>query len=338
MMSDNALRPLVVLGEALCDLLPPAPGVALQAATTLTPALGGAPANVAVQIARLGLPSALITAVGDEPLSARTLQGLRAEGVDTSAIIVRERGRLGLTLVAVDAEGERAFFPWREGAADQTLRSDELDTGLIANARCLVRGTVSMRSDAVRDATRHAVAVARDHGVPVVLDVNLRRKMFEVQAELLALALESVRTATVVKATREEAAALFEGREPAAAPLDDDALMSRLLEEGPALVLLTLGDEGARAATRHARAFVAASEVKVVDATGAGDAFVGAAAAALFADAQPPALDDLDEVALRSLLTAANAAGAAACTALGATAGLLDHQQLTLPELPRSAS
>ena len=53
---------------------------------------------------------------------------------------------------------------------------------------------------------------------------------------------------------------------------------------------------------------------------------------------EPASEPDLDEAALRSLLTVANAAGAAACTALGATTGLLDHQQLTLPELPRSAS
>jgi fructokinase len=327
-MSDNALRPVVVLGEVLCDLLPPAPGVALQEAATLTPALGGAPANVAVQVARLGLPTALISAVGEEPLSARVLQTLAEEGVDTSAVIVRERGRLGLTLVAVDADGERAFFPWREGAADQTLSAQEIDEALVRRARCLVRGTVSMRSDAVRGATRRAVAVAHDAGVPVVLDVNLRRKMFAVESELLALARESVADAQVVKATREEAAAVLE-----APDLDDEALIDGLLEAGPELVLLTLGHEGAWAATRRARVRLPAPDVHVVDATGAGDAFLGAATATLFAGEPPTSLARLGAPALTSLLQTANAAGAAACTALGATAGLLDHRQLPLVTL-----
>jgi sugar/nucleoside kinase (ribokinase family) len=317
----------VVLGEVLCDLLPPAPGVALEEAATFTPALGGAPANVAVQLARLGLPTALITAVGEEPLSTRALRVLRAAGVDTSSVIVRRRGRLGLTLVSVDADGERAFFPWREGAADQTLRADEVDEALIARARCLVRGTVSMRSREVREATRYAVAQAHAADVPVVLDVNLRRKMFAVEAELLGLARESVRGAQIVKATREEAAALLK------APDDDDAtLMAKLLDEGPDLVLLTLGEQGAKAATRKANAFAPAPAVDVVDATGAGDAFLGAAAAALFAG-DGVDIEQLHASALLSLLTTANAAGAAACTALGATAGLLDRDRLPLPPL-----
>ena len=326
-MSDKDLHPIVVLGEVLCDLLPPAPGVAIEQAITLTPALGGAPANVAVQLARLGVPTAMISAVGPDPLSARMLSTLRAEGVDTSRIVMRDRDRLGLTLVAIDAAGERTFFPWREGAADQTLRSDEIDTGLIARARCLVRGTVSMRSEKVRDATRHAVAAAEEARVPVVLDVNLRRKMFAAEAELLAVARESVQHAQVVKATREEAAALLEAPDS-----DDDELLARLIAQGPSLALLTLGEEGAKAATRDASAFAPAPRVEVVDATGAGDAFVGAMTAHLFGQHSPYSLDNLNGPRLQALLHVANAAGAAACRRLGATTGMLTAQQLPLSE------
>lgn len=328
-MSDNHLRPAVVLGEALCDLLPPAPGVAVQTADTLRPMLGGAPANVAVQLARLGTPAALITAVGTDPLSLRTLHALRAEGVDTAAIIERARGRIGLTLVTVDADGERAFFPWRAGAADQTLTAAEVDTDLVARARCLVRGTVSMRSPAVREATRAAVDAARGAGVPVVLDVNLRRKMFALEEELFALARESVQHADVVKATREEAAALY------AAPHDtDEALCRRVLDDGARLVLLTFGAEGALAATRHDCVRVDAPSVEVVDATGAGDAFVGAATAALFQQPRRSAeLEALTAGDLSALLTFANRAGAAACTALGATTAQLRVADGPLPSL-----
>ena len=83
-MSDKDLQPIVVLGEVLCDLLPPAPGVAIEETTTLTPSLGGAPATVAVQLARLGVPTAMISAVGPDPLSARMLSinhGPHSQGV-----------------------------------------------------------------------------------------------------------------------------------------------------------------------------------------------------------------------------------------------------------------
>lgn len=307
---------VIVLGEALCDLYPAALGESFEQTDALHLSLGGAPANVSVQLARLGVDVALWTAVGRDPLSRRTVGGLAAEGVDTAAIRVRDRGRIGLTLVEVDAAGERRFTPFREGSCDQTLAEADLPLGELRGAAALLHGTVSLRSPTPRTATQAAVRAARAAGARVVLDVNLRPGMYDDLDEMHALARAAVREAHVVKATREEAQALYgEG--------DDDALVRRLLAEGPELVLLTFGEAGARVATRRASHEEPAAPCTAVDATGAGDAFLGAAVFALLARLPPGApISPLTDDDLAAIARAATWAGARATEHRGATPGM----------------
>ena len=327
--NHNVSPPAVVLGEVLCDLFVPEPGVALSAAPVLVPMLGGAPANVAVQMARLGCPVELVSAIGTDPLGERALLELEREGVGVRHVQRRRERRTGLTLVQVDRDGERHFFPWRERSADLSLSPDELPARLLEETPLLHRGTVSLRSEPAKGATRAAVARARAAGAIISLDVNLRYRMFPSAERLCSLARSAVRDAHVVKATREEAEALFEGqggdaREGTSMRTDPDTLIDRLHKAGADLVLLTFDADGARLSSRRARVSVPTPRVQVVDATGAGDAFMGAALAELLARGLgADELARLSEGVLEDIGRRACAAGAAAVTRLGATAGML---------------
>ncbi|MFZ9886233.1 MAG: carbohydrate kinase family protein [Myxococcota bacterium] len=306
-----------VFGEVLCDLYAAELQAGLAGSRHLVPHLGGAPANVAVQLARLGGRVELLSAVGHDPLSERLLAALAEAGVGTRHVRRKAGHRVGLTLVEVDERAERQFHPWRDGAADQVYGVDDLPRSALATAALLHRGTVSLRSPRSRQATAAAVQDAKTAGAVLTLDVNLRPRMFPSLERLLQRARASLKTAHVVKATVEEARALVGSGEAG-------ELARALLRRGPGLVLLTAGAEGALLATRHREVWVDAPRVKAVDATGAGDAFMGAALMVLLvAKVTPKTVGALEAHDLEALGWAACHAGAKATTKLGATTGMV---------------
>ncbi len=305
-----------MLGEVLCDLFPPKGGVPFVEAASLVPRLGGAPANVAVQVARRGVRAGLISAVGADPLGARLLAELKREGVEVAHVRRRASHRTGVTLVEVDADGERRFYPLVDRRADLTLEAADVVPAYVRSFAAVHTGTVCLRTASSRAACRALVKTARAARRLVSLDVNLRWAMYATRDELLRRARAALADADVVKATRDEALALL-----AASPrVSNQGLAERLLAAGPRLVLLTLDARGAVVANRGASVSVPAPAVEVVDATGAGDAFLGVALAQLLERGTPP--DALDADALREVGRAACAAGSACCTALGATTAM----------------
>jgi len=317
---------LVVFGEVLCDLFAPRPGIPLADASVLVPHLGGAPANVAVQAARLGVQVGLVTAVGPDPFGERLRRLLVAEGVDLSGLVVMPGRRTGVTLVEVDGAGERTFFGFREASADLALTPKDVlgpaSRRLLRSARICHSGTVSLRNDASRDATEALQDAARANGALISLDVNLRPGMYPSTTLLLERASRALERADIVKATREEAALLCgsAGRRRGVR-----RLAAMLLERGPRLVVITDGDAPLCVATRQHQVVLEAVPVKVVDATGAGDACCGAVLTALLGMnvVGPGGLDSLDEAQLFRLADVGRRAGAAAVRALGATTGML---------------
>jgi fructokinase len=312
----HAPVPALVLGEILCDLFTSAPGVSLVDAPVLHPQLGGAPANVAVQMARLGASVGLISVLGMDPMGERCAKVLVNEGVDVTRVRRISDRKTGLTLVDLDAHGERVFHPWRERSADMALSVGDVDDRVIQRAPILHTGTVSLRSGAGRLATRKAVRAAHAGGAIVSLDVNLRYRMFKSREALLTLARGALAHADVVKATDDEARDLLGNH-------GLDSLLDHMLARGPTLVCLTRGEKGAVLATQKLRVHVESPHVAVVDATGAGDAFCGSVLADLLGQrATRATLADLDEHALWGMGHRACLCGAQTVTAMGATTAM----------------
>jgi fructokinase len=329
-MADKRVR-VVVCGEVLCDLFSPRAGIPLADATRLVPRLGGAPANVAVQLSRLGVGVALVTGVGPDPFGDRVQRALIAEGVDLRAVRTIPGRRTGATLVEVDADGERRFFGFREASADLALAVTDVDRPdvrrLLRGVDVVHSGTVSLRTDNARDATRFLQQTGRAHGAMISVDVNLRPGMYPDRALMLERADGAVAAADILKATREEAALVLGRRASSRLSLLAEGLLAR----GPRLVMLTDGDQPMLVGTRRHVIERPAHPVRVVDATGAGDAFCGAALAALLdAGVSAAQLGDVDEATLIRVIEAGRRAGAAAVTRMGATTAMIRR-------LPRAA-
>jgi fructokinase len=316
-MSNVSPYPRVmVVGEILCDLFPHDPPATLIDTPYLVPHLGGAPTNVAVQLARLGETPLLLSVVGQDPMGMRVLQHLAREGVDLRFVRRSPTRKTGLTFIQVDSDGERQFFPWRKSAADEEFCEDDLSPDAFQDIHLLHHGTVGLRGPKSRVATQRAVQMARASGALISLDVNLRFGVFEDPAELKTLAIHALAQAHVLKATSEEAQFLFgEG--------DNQELLERILSAGPKLVMLTHGAAGATIATRQAVVQVDSPQVNVVDATGAGDAFTGVFLTCLIQNqVSPHTVAQISVGQMKEWGRTACSGGAYAVTKVGATSGM----------------
>ena len=312
----TAALDVLCLGEALVDLLPDRRG-ALRDCERFEVHSGGAPANVAVGLARLGLRTGFAGVVGDDEFGRLLERKLAGEGI---ALHLRftTAARTGLWFVALDERGERTFFaPTGAESADKLLESS--DVARLPPARFLHCGSSAHIRPVAQRALVEAIAWAQRQDVRVSFDPNVRAHLWPDLRDLAALCEAVLPRCHFVKLSEEEIEPCLGVR---ATP--DEAL--RLLEDrGVAIGCITLGERGAIARSGGETVRVAAPRVDVVDTTGAGDGFVAGVLAALAAPG-PARLPD--RAALERALQLGCAIGSRVCTRLGAVQGLPRREEL----------
>jgi fructokinase len=262
---------VVCLGEALIDRLGPPGGDPAQD-LPVDDRLGGAPANVACGLARLGTPVAFVGRLGQDAVGEAFSSLFSERGLDT-ALLQRDAERPSrIVLVRRSRDGERQFqgFAGDEGAgfADQAL-----EPALLPQARWLLIGTLPLAAPGSASALLSAVRQARNQGTAIALDVNWRPTFWDADADPSAgpppSAVAAIRPlleqAALIKLAREEAIWFFGSAQA--------QVISGLLPQAPDVVVtdgaepVTWWMEGASGC------FPAFRPSDVVDTTGAGDAF-----------------------------------------------------------------
>ena len=169
---------LVAIGRVSVDLYGQQVGSRLEDIATFAKAVGGSPANVAIGAARLGLRSALITRVGDEPMGRFVREQLAREGVETRSVHVDPQRLTALVLLSVrDAETFPLIF-YRENCADAALSPADIDASLIASARAVLVTGTHFSLPAGAEAQSAAVRIAKAHGRRVILDIDYRPNLW----------------------------------------------------------------------------------------------------------------------------------------------------------------
>ena len=307
----------VCLGELLIDFVPTVTGTSLVDAPAFKKAPGGAPANVAVGLSRLGASAAFMGKVGDDAFGRFLADTLVAAGVDVDPLHFTDKARTALAFVSLRADGEREFMFYRHPSADMLLAAEDVDVDLITRARLLHFGSISLIDEPCRSATLRAIAVARDAGLLVSYDPNLRLALWpDAQAAKAGIMLGWPK-ADVIKVSEDELEFLTGDTHPVRAG-------RRLWHERLRLLVVTRGRQGCFYLTPKLESEVPGFQVEAVDATGAGDAFVAGLLCGLLAD---PTIPD-DEQRLRALCRFANAAGALTTTERGAIPTLLDSERV----------
>jgi len=265
--------------------------------------------NVAVALARLGVPSSFCGFVGTDPFGQRILALLGDEGVDTGSLHVAPGTDTSLALAWRDSRGEGAFRLLR--MADRLLSPEHVEQAGIPSATALVVGSVALSASPSRAAIERALVIAHDHRVPVIIDVNVRPSLWPDPVKLRAACEPLFAAATVVKMSLDDARELWEASTPeeAIAELRTRPARLNVITDGARRVTI---HDAASGTVWHQPVFA----VRSVDPTGAGDAFTAALISRLIArNWESPDQDDL---------TFAIAAGALATTQPGAITALPD--------------
>ncbi|MCX5732934.1 MAG: PfkB family carbohydrate kinase [candidate division NC10 bacterium] len=261
------------LGEALVDLVSTKSGVRLDRAPAFRKAAGGAPANVAVGVARLGRRSGFIGALANDPLGRFLGETLRRAGVDVRATR-RSRHRTALALVSLALDGDREFLFYGDRAAHFDLTLTAQMRRMIRNARIFHFGSISLIQDPARTATMEAIREARAAGALCSYDPNLRLNLWPDAGCARRWMWDALGFADVVKVNEEEMTFLT-GRTGVAGGL------RALTAAGPRLAIMTQGARGCAFRSPGGEGQVPGYPAHVLDTTGAGDAFMAGLLAGL---------------------------------------------------------
>lgn len=291
----------MVCGEALID-------VVRDAAGTTRPSPGGGPFNTARALARLGVPVAFLGRLSDDE-SGRELASLLASDGVSLALASIGHERTTVAVADVDEEGVAEYTFDADGTSAPNLTTAMVPARLASDVRALHVGTLGMVLEPMAS-TLIEIVEREGQGRFVMLDPNIRSGLIpdDVYRERLSRVIAG---STVVKASDGDMAWLYPGASHGTAA-------HRLLEAGVHLVVVTVGERGAFAATREHQVSVDAIHVEVADTIGAGDSFGAALLAWLHDhDALEPDLR-LEKTELRRALEFACLAAAITCSRVGA--------------------
>ncbi|MEL6579860.1 MAG: carbohydrate kinase [Cyanobacteria bacterium J06621_12] len=266
-----ARRPakVICLGEILFDCLADELGKSVSEVTSWTSYPGGAPANVACALAKLGTPSAFIGSVGQDDLGKELVLLLESVGVDVAGIQYSQKFPTRQVYVTRSLEGDRTFAGFGKLVADQFadayLDRESLPTKLFLEAEYLVIGTLELAYPQTRAAVFRALELAVEYHLKIVLDVNWRSMFWLDEREALSLIEKLWDYVDFLKLAEEEARWLFETADAGAIFYHLGSVEGVLVSNGAAQVSYCLSENEGR---------VSPFQLKVVDTTGAGDAFL----------------------------------------------------------------
>ncbi|RRT41126.1 hypothetical protein BHE74_00044680 [Ensete ventricosum] len=243
-VNGDATGLVVSFGEMLIDFVPTVSGVSLAEAPGFLKAPGGAPANVAIAVARLGGRCAFLGKLGDDEFGRMLAAILRDNGVDDSGVTFDAGARTALAFVTLRADGEREFMFYRNPSADMLLTEAELNLDLIRKAKVFHYGSISLITEPCRSAHLKAMEVAKEAGALLSYDPNLRLPLWPSAAEAREQILSIWDAADIIKVSDVELEFLT-GTDSV-----EDEVAMRLWRPSLKLLLVTLGDKGCKYYTK----------------------------------------------------------------------------------------
>lgn len=308
---------ILTTGELLIDFTPVR---AEGYPDAVCPNPGGAPANVAVQLSRLGVSAGFIGKVGQDSFGNMLRDCLVDNRVDTRGLVSDEDFRTTLAFVHLNKEGDRSFTFYRNPGADTQLHLEEVDLQQLEECRILHFGSLSLTNDPSKTTTLSLVQKAREMGKCISYDPNWRPALWKSEEEGVQAMRLGFPLCHILKISEEELALLT----------GTDSIregVRQLHQTGIKLIVVTLGASGCVSSLNGQLIHHPTFATPVIDTTGSGDSFWGAFLAQLHQGGYdtPEALERLDQQTLNEYCRFANGAGSICATKLGGIPALADR-------------
>jgi len=263
------LSRVFAIGEALIDFIPKEKGVTLSEVSTFEKAPGGAPANVASTVAKLGGTSSFIGKLGMDAFGDFLVDTLKNVNVDISHILRTEQAKTALAFVSLKHDGNRDFMFYRNPSADMLLSQEEIKSDWFNKNDILHFCSVDLIEAPVKYAHIKAINSIKAKGGIVSFDPNVRLFLWENKEECRKTILSFIPMCNILKISDEELEFITNIK-------DREAAIKSLFLGDVEVVIFTKGPSGSELYTKEFFASVEGNTVKAVDTTGAGDAFIGA--------------------------------------------------------------
>ena len=265
MNNDRPDNDLLAVGEVLIDLISTEYSEDLQGAIAFQRMQGGSPANLAVNIVRLGGKAALAARAGEDGFGRFLKASLDVVGVDTRYLVLDQNHQTSLVFVA-KTPGTPDFQAYR--SADYQLTSNDIPDTAIDGSRIIHTTTWPLSLQPSRSVVLEVLKKAQEKGKIVSLDPNFSQKIWQDVGEARKVLIEAFKYVSITKASLDDSRRLFGGQDT---PED---YIQRFHELGPSIVVFTQGKEGSLVSLNGViLERLPARPIKVVDATGAGDSF-----------------------------------------------------------------
>lgn len=308
---------VVALGELLVDFTEN--GVSPQGNPLLEANPGGAPCNVLAMLSNLGKKTAFIGKVGQDSFGRMLMKAVKESGIEVKNLIMDDKVPTTLAFVHTLPDGDREFSFYRNPGADMMLKKEEVMEEVIKDGRIFHFGTLSSTHEGVREATRYAIKVAKDNGLLISFDPNLR--------EMLWASLEEARREIAYGLSQCDILKISDNELEFMTGTSDYTKGVSILRESYQipLIFVTLGKNGSRAYYKdmmvEAKPFI---QENTIETTGAGDTFEGCALNYVLEHG----LEELSEENLKELLVFANAGASIITTRKGALKVMPEEEEI----------
>ena len=309
---------VIAMGELLIDFT--MNGQSEQGNNLFEACPGGAPCNVLAMLNKLGKKTAFLGKVGDDQFGRLLRDTISSAGIDASNLLTDDEVNTTLAFVHTFPDGDREFSFYRNPGADMMLHEEEVEEDFIRQARLFHFGTLSMTHEEVRKATKKALKAAKDNGLLVSFDPNLRFSLWDDLDALKKTVNDFIPYADIVKISDEEL-------EFITGKTDIKDAVPEILGGRTKYVIYTKGADGAEIYTKDGMAEAPGYSIEVRDTTGAGDSFIGAFLFCILRDE----VEDLDSVSkdkLYEYLDFSNAYAANTSTKEGALAAMATMDEI----------
>jgi len=295
------------LGDAVVDLLP-------LENKTYQACAGGAPANVAVGIAKLDNRAGFIGRVGDDPFGHFMQDTLAQYGVDCQCLEFDPKVKTSTVLVDLGKNGERSFTFLVSPSADQFLSQAAIPS---FDRDILHFCSLALVGKNCRTTLDHAITKLKSSSGKISFDINLREQMWDDKQQMRDIITQFANRADILKLSDDELFWLTEDK-------NESAALDKLNSKYPAkLKIITKGSEGSIVLWNNHQYHYSAYKVNSIDTTGAGDAFVAGLLSSIAINDLPDNLAMID-----TMISIASACGALATTKKGALTALPDNRYL----------